>query len=66
MEFENGANVKVLDQSGNICAAGKYYGKGMVKKELNAKIPNVPHYAILIEGKGLQYYPTGYYTIMPG
>lgn len=65
MEFENGESVKVLDQGGNICAEGKYYGKGMVKKELNAKIPNVPHYAVLVSGK-LQYYPTGYYTIMKG
>lgn len=61
--MKEGTEVKVLDESGNVCANGKYYGQGIPTKDLNAVHKHLPHYAILVED-ALRYYPTGYFTLM--
>jgi len=61
--MKEGTEVKVVDEGGNVCATGKYYGQGIPTKDLKANYPTIPHYAILVENQ-LRYYPTGYFTLM--
>ena len=61
--MKEGTQVKVIDESGNVCAEGKYYGQGIPTKDLNPVHKNLPHYAILVDN-ALRYYPTGYFTLL--
>jgi len=62
--FKDGDRVRVLDQSGSVCAEGTYRGTGVPARDLNAKNPTFQHYAIFVEGE-IRYYPTGFHTLIP-
>jgi hypothetical protein len=61
--MNQGDEVRVLDEGGNICARGKYYGQGIPTADIKVVHKNHRHYAILVEG-ALMYYPVGYFTLM--
>lgn len=61
-----GDKVRVIGQDGNVVAEGSYHGTGIPSKDLNAKLPHLKHFAILVEGEqNLRYYPTGFHTLIP-
>jgi demethoxyubiquinone hydroxylase (CLK1/Coq7/Cat5 family) len=62
--FNDGDAVRILDQSGNVCAEGVYRGTGIPARELNAKNPTFQHYAVVVEGE-MRYYPTGFHSLIP-
>ncbi len=64
MNIEIGSEVRVLNQNGNVCAEGTYHGMGIPTRDLNAKLPNLQHYAVNIKGEGLRYFPCGYHTLI--
>lgn len=64
MKFKDGDTVRVLDQSGNVCAEGVYRGTGVPARELNARHPTFQHYAVIVEGE-MRYYPTGFHSLIP-
>ena len=64
MKFNDGDSVRVLDQSGNVCAEGVYRGTGIPSRELNARHPTFQHYAVIVEGE-MRYYPTGFHSLIP-
>lgn len=54
--------VDVINEGGNVCARGVYYGEGIPGAEVKAKMPTLIHYAVLV-GNELRYYPRGYTTL---
>jgi hypothetical protein len=64
MKFNDGDTVRILDQSGNVCAEGIYRGTGIPARELNARHPTFQHYAVIVEGE-VRYYPTGFHSLIP-
>jgi len=54
--------VRVINEYGNKCAVGVYYGQGVPTAEVKAERPSLIHYAILVEGE-MRYYPTGFHTL---
>lgn len=65
MNIEVGSEVLVVDQNGNVCGEGTYRGMGIPSRDLNAKMPNMQHYAIQFKGEShLHYYPAGYHTLI--
>lgn len=54
--------VRVIDEYGNKCAVGIYYGQGVPAAEVKAERPTLIHYAVLVGGE-LRYYPTGFHTL---
>ena len=60
--MENGTRVRVINECGNKCAVGVYHGSGVPKREVNAALPEMSHYAVLV-GSELRYYPTGFFTL---
>jgi hypothetical protein len=64
MNIEIGATVLVVDQNGNVCGEGTYHGMGIPSRDLNAKFPNIQHFAVKLLGEGLRYYPMGYHTLI--
>lgn len=54
--------VRVINEYGNKCAVGVYYGQGVPGAEVKAERPTLVHYAVLVEGE-LRYYPTGFHTV---
>lgn len=61
--MEIGDKVNVIDQSGNVFAVGTYQGTGIPSKNLNAKLPTLQHYAVVVDGN-MMYFPVGYHTLM--
>jgi hypothetical protein len=61
--MDNGQKVKVIDDTGAVCAIGTYHGTGIPGRELKAARPNLQHFAVLVEGE-MRYYPTGYHTLI--
>jgi hypothetical protein len=61
--MENGQKVKVIDDTGAVCAIGTYHGTGIPGRELKAAKPTLPHFAVLVEGE-MRYYPTGFHTLL--
>jgi len=61
-----GDKVRVIGQDGNMLAEGTYHGTGIPSRDLNAKLPHLQHFAVMVEGESaLRYYPTGYHTLIP-
>ena len=54
--------VRVINEYGNKCAVGVYYGQGVPAAEVKAEKPHLIHYAVLVDNE-LRYYPTGFHTI---
>jgi len=54
--------VRVINEYGNKCATGVYYGQGVPGAEVKAERPSLIHYAVLVDGE-LRYYPTGFHTL---
>lgn len=55
--------VRVLDEGGNVCAVGLYKGTGIPSRDLNAKYPELQHYAVYVDGQ-MRYYPVGLHTLI--
>lgn len=60
--MENGTRVRVINETGNICANGVYHGTGIPTKEIKAVYHDMTHFAVLVSGE-LRYYPTGFFTL---
>lgn len=64
MDFQDGQKVRVLNQGGNICAEGIYRGSGVPKRDLNAKLPTLQHFAVQVADGNISYFPHGFFTLM--
>jgi hypothetical protein len=60
--MEAGQKVRVIDENGQVAAVGIYQGKGFPSKDLNAKYPQYPHYAVWVNGQTF-YFPSHLSTL---
>ena len=54
--------VRIINEFGNKCAVGVYYGQGVPGGNVKSSYPTLQHYAVLVDNE-LRYYPTGFHTI---
>ena len=66
MKFEVGADVKAVDESGNVRYAGKYLGYGVPSKSVKVATPDRRHHALQVNGTtDVVYLDEFFWTILP-